>query len=107
MLYIMRRTQLYLDDDLWSALHAHAQREHTTISQLVRDAARDRYQQALPLYQQVGDILGEANCIACLGDVALRSSDLDTARGYYQQALPLLQRVESVIGQANCLLGLG
>jgi Ribbon-helix-helix protein, copG family len=39
----MRRTQLYLDDDLWSALHAQAHREGTTISDLVRQAARERY----------------------------------------------------------------
>ncbi len=43
MLYIMRRTQLYLDDDLWNALHVQARREQTSISELVRKAARDRY----------------------------------------------------------------
>jgi hypothetical protein len=39
----MRRTQLYLDDDLWQALHARARGEGTTISELVRQAARERY----------------------------------------------------------------
>jgi hypothetical protein len=39
----MRRTQLYLDDDLWDALHARARSQRTTISNLVRQAARDRY----------------------------------------------------------------
>jgi Arc/MetJ family transcription regulator len=43
MLYIVRRTQLYLDDDLWTALHARAQSQHTTISELVRQALRERY----------------------------------------------------------------
>lgn len=43
MIYIMRRTQLYLDDDLWKALHAHARSTGTTISELVRTAARERY----------------------------------------------------------------
>ena len=43
MLYIMRRTQLYLDDDLWAALHTRALLENATISELVRRAARDRY----------------------------------------------------------------
>ena len=43
MLYIMKRTQLYLDDDLWAALHDKALREKTTISELVRKAARERY----------------------------------------------------------------
>ena len=39
----MKRTQLYLDDDLWLALHARARQEATTISDLVRQAARERY----------------------------------------------------------------
>ncbi len=39
----MRRTQLYLDDDLWNALHTRARRMGTTISDLVRQAARERY----------------------------------------------------------------
>lgn len=43
MLYIMRRTQLYLDDDLWTALHSRALLEGATVSELVRRAARDRY----------------------------------------------------------------
>ena len=43
MLYIMRRTQLYLEDDLWAALHAKALIEKATISELVRVAVRERY----------------------------------------------------------------
>lgn len=39
----MRRTQLYLDDHLWTALHARARSRRTTISELVREAVRDRY----------------------------------------------------------------
>jgi hypothetical protein len=39
----VKRTQLYLDDDLWRALHARARQEATTISDLVRQAARERY----------------------------------------------------------------
>jgi hypothetical protein len=39
----MRRTQLYLDDDLWNGLHARARQEGTTISELVRVAVRERY----------------------------------------------------------------
>jgi len=39
----MKRTQLYLDDDLWSALHSQAKREKTTVSDLVRRAVRERY----------------------------------------------------------------
>jgi hypothetical protein len=39
----MRRTQLYLDDDLWNALHARARSAGTTMSELVREAIRERY----------------------------------------------------------------
>ena len=39
----MRRTQLYLDDQLWNELHARAREEKTTISDLVRQAVRERY----------------------------------------------------------------
>jgi len=34
---------LYLDDDLWQALHNRARSEGTTISEMVRQAARERY----------------------------------------------------------------
>jgi len=39
----VKRTQLYLDDDLWQALHSRARQDHTTISDLVRQAAREKY----------------------------------------------------------------
>lgn len=39
----MHRTQLYLDDDLWSALRTQARKQGTSISDLVREAARARY----------------------------------------------------------------
>jgi len=48
----MRRTQLYLDDDLWNALHSQARREGTSISDLVRQAARERYLGKLDARQQ-------------------------------------------------------
>jgi hypothetical protein len=43
ILYIVRRTQLYLDDHLWKALHDEARSRKTTVSALVREAARERY----------------------------------------------------------------
>jgi Arc/MetJ family transcription regulator len=39
----MRRTQLYLEDDLWEALQATALLQGTTVSELVRVAVRERY----------------------------------------------------------------
>ena len=43
IIYIVRRTQLYLDDELWEALHARARSRKTTVSELVREAVRERY----------------------------------------------------------------
>jgi hypothetical protein len=34
---------LYLDDDLWGALHVRARSQKTTVSELVRVAVRERY----------------------------------------------------------------
>jgi len=39
----MKRTQLYLDDDLWEVLHIRARETGTTLSELVRNATRERY----------------------------------------------------------------
>lgn len=39
----MRRTQLYLDSDMWKALHIRSKQQGTTVSQLVRAAVREKY----------------------------------------------------------------
>jgi Ribbon-helix-helix protein, copG family len=39
----MKRTQLYLDDDMWKALHIRSRQSGTPISELVRQAVRDKY----------------------------------------------------------------
>ena len=39
----MRRTQLYLDEDIWKILTTRAREERTTISDLVRSAVREKY----------------------------------------------------------------
>lgn len=39
---VMRRIQVYLEDDLWNALHTRATKEGTTVSDLIRQSARER-----------------------------------------------------------------
>ncbi len=39
----MKRTQLYFHEDVWKALHIRSRQQGTTISELVRQAVRDKY----------------------------------------------------------------
>ena len=43
MLYIMKRTQLYLHEDIWKVLHIRSRQQRTSISDLVRQAVREKY----------------------------------------------------------------
>jgi tetratricopeptide (TPR) repeat protein len=52
-------------------------------------AARQRFEDALPIYREVGARLGEANCIQSLGDIALACGDTEEARVNFQDALAL------------------
>jgi tetratricopeptide (TPR) repeat protein/transcriptional regulator with XRE-family HTH domain len=69
--------------------------------------AKQAYEEALPLYRQVGDVRGQANCIVSLGDIALRRSEHGTAKQAYEEALPLYRQAGDVLGQANCIQSLG
>jgi len=40
----MKRTQLYLHEDTWKSLHVRARKQRTSISELVRQAVRDKYE---------------------------------------------------------------
>ena len=39
----MKRTQLYLEESIWKLLEIHARQSGTSISELVRQALRDKY----------------------------------------------------------------
>jgi tetratricopeptide (TPR) repeat protein len=71
------------------------------------DGAQTQYDRALPLFQQVGDMVGEANCISGLGNIALRRSDHDGAQARYEHALTLYQHVGNAVGEANSIQSLG
>ena len=68
---------------------------------------RAAFERALPLFQRVGDVLGEADCIQGLGDIALARSDLDGARAAYEQALPLYQAIPEPYSVGWTLVRLG
>ncbi len=39
----MKRTQLYLHEDIWKVLHIRSRQQRTSISDLVRQAIREKY----------------------------------------------------------------
>jgi hypothetical protein len=59
------------------------------------------------LSQRVGSVMGEANCIRGLAELARMQSDHATANVGFNQALRLYQRIDSILGQANCIKALG
>jgi len=48
----MRRTQLYLDDELWGTLRIRSKQAGTSVSHLVRQAVREKYSTGLAGRQQ-------------------------------------------------------
>jgi hypothetical protein len=48
----MKRTQLYLQNDLWKILHIRARQQRTSISNLVRQAVREKYGSSLERRRQ-------------------------------------------------------
>ncbi|MGH9445933.1 MAG: CopG family transcriptional regulator [Terriglobia bacterium] len=48
----MKRTQLYIDNDVWEALRLRSQQAGTSISDLVRQAVREKYASGLAYRRQ-------------------------------------------------------
>jgi len=69
--------------------------------------ARERYQEALTIYRDIGSRLGDANCIRELGDIHSSLSELPQARERYQKALTIYRDIGDRVGEANCIRALG
>ncbi|MCP5142691.1 MAG: tetratricopeptide repeat protein [Gammaproteobacteria bacterium] len=70
------------------------------------NAALHSYQDALQLYRDVGDRLGEANTLRAIGDLQQFRDDRDAALHSYQDALQLFRDVGDRLGEANVRLEL-
>ena len=60
--------------------------------------------QALPIYRQIGDRLGEANAVQALGDVARMQARYEEATERYEQALPIYRQIGDRLGEATTLV---
>ncbi len=68
--------------------------------------ARESYDQALPLFEQIGDRLGQANTLQALGDLARAENQPDAARAFYARAREMGQQIGDMTVQLNSLIGL-
>jgi tetratricopeptide (TPR) repeat protein len=70
------------------------------------DAER-HYQEALAVYRQIADRLGEANALLGLGEAARMQDRSADAERHYQEALAVSRQIADRRGEANALWGLG
>jgi tetratricopeptide (TPR) repeat protein len=71
------------------------------------DEAERLYEDALPLYRQIGARLGEANVLKARGDVAGRQARYQDAERLYEEALPLYRQIGFRLGEAHVLKARG
>jgi tetratricopeptide (TPR) repeat protein len=69
--------------------------------------ALERYSQALGIYRDVGDRLGEANTLKAIGDVLQFLKQSREALERYDQALGIYRDVGDRLGEANTLKAIG
>ncbi|MEN0005479.1 MAG: tetratricopeptide repeat protein [Bacteroidota bacterium] len=69
--------------------------------------AEQLFNQAIPLYEKIGSLLGQANCIRSLGKIAFIESNNQLAEQLFNQAIPLYEKIGSLLGQANCYWSIG
>jgi tetratricopeptide (TPR) repeat protein len=71
------------------------------------DSARENYEKALTIFQEINNNWGTANTCKSLGDLAMRVDDLDSARENYERALTIYQEINNNLGTANTLMSFG
>jgi tetratricopeptide (TPR) repeat protein len=64
--------------------------------------ARASYEQALPIYREIEDRLGEANVLQMLGNLALAEGSADVAFDNFRAALRIHAEIENYLGVAAC-----
>ncbi len=72
-----------------------------------RSEALANYEQALTIYREVGDRLGEANTLKAQGDVLQFLKQSREALANYEQALTIYREVGARLGEANTLQAIG
>jgi hypothetical protein len=73
----MRRTQLYLDDDMAKILSTVSRQKHTTVSELVRECIREKFGPK--------DQINKAEVVRRLGGIWKNRSDLGVTRKYVRR----------------------
>ena len=68
--------------------------------------ARQDYENAIELFKQVQDRLGEANALRGLGELERMLGRHEQARKAYGDAIELFKQVQNRLGEANARLGL-
>jgi Tetratricopeptide repeat len=61
-----------------------------------RDNARVNYEKAVPLFQQIGSVRGEANCRRRLGELACEQGEIQVARTSFLRAVALYERISDM-----------
>ncbi len=69
--------------------------------------AQTCYEEALGIYREIGDRLGEANSIWALGDVFRVQAEYKIAKDCYEEALGIYREMGNRIGEANTIKALG
>jgi hypothetical protein len=72
----VRRTQLYLDDELWNALRTRARSTGTTVSELVRTAVREQY---------LGNLQGRREAMQAVVGIRKNRRGFDDSEAYVRR----------------------